>query len=472
MRSAPLLKSVLARFHAFRHFLGVDKAVFYSVLLRVFSTAGGLVTIPLILTRLNPTEQGYYYTFGSILALQVFLEMGFGAVAVQMMAHEAAHLTIDLRTGVTGPQDNLDRFSATFQFIRKWYAALSILVGVLLLPAGFLFFSSSKQDASVHWMGPWVILVLSTAGDLFVRSLDSTIEGMGFVAESIRVNLWSAAIRIILSILGLLVGLRLYAVPVAAAIALVINRAMVWKLLHVVSRGTLKHGQGIRIDWKRDVFPFQWRIALSWVSGWFIFSAMMPVVFREFGPIEAGRFGLAMSLSGFINTFAVNWTSTKAAIWGQMASRKEWKAMDDLFKRVTLQAVGMALLGSILAVILVPHLGEWIPRFAGRVPDWRVLALLCIATVMNQVVFAEAFYLRAHKREPFLVISVIAAIVMSLGVWLYPHKSVFSITIMYAVLTMVGGLIPGSLIFIYLRSRWHESYVRELTSGFYKRGSK
>jgi hypothetical protein len=449
------LKSVLARFHAFRHFMGVDRAVFYSVLLRVFSTAGGLVTIPLILTRLNPTEQGYHYTFGSILALQVFLEMGFGAVAVQMMAHEAAHLTINLRTGVTGPQDNLDRFSATFQFIRRWYAVLSILVGVLLLPAGFLFFSTSKQDASVHWMLPWAILVLSTAGDLFVRSLDATIEGMGFVAESIRVNLWSAAIRIILSILGLLVGLRLYAVPVASAIALIINRGMVWKLLHVVSGETRKHGKGIHIDWKRDVFPFQWRIALSWVSGWFIFSAMMPVVFREFGAVEAGRFGLAMSLSGFINTFAVNWTSTKAAIWGQMASRKEWKAMDDLFKRVTPQAVGMALLGSILAVPLVPHLGEWIPRFAGRVPDWRVLAMLCFATVINQVVFAEAFYLRAHKREPFLANSIFGGVAMSIGLLCFRYRTTYSIAMMYTGVTILGGLIMGTLVFMYCRIHWH-----------------
>lgn len=455
MGNSPAMKSGLARFNTFRHFMGVDRAVFYSVLLRVFSTAGGLVTIPLILTRLNPTEQGYYYTFGSILALQVFLEMGFGAVAVQMMAHEAAHLKIDLKSGIIGPVENLDRFSATFQFIRKWYAALSILVGVLLFPAGFLFFSTSAKDASIHWMGPWTILVLSTAGDLFVRSLDSTIEGMGFVAESIRVNLWSAAIRIILSILGLLFGLRLYAVPVASAIALIINRRMVWKLLHVVGAETRKYGKDIRIDWRKDVLPFQWRIALSWVSGWFIFSAMMPVVFRNFGAVEAGRFGLAMSLSGFINTFAMNWTSTKAATWGQMASRKDWEAMDALFKRVSPQAVGMALLGSILAVLLVPHLGVWMPRFAGRVPDWRVLALLCTATVMNQIVFAEAFYLRAHKREPFLVSSIFSGVAMSIGLFCFTYKSILSVSAMYAALTLVGGPIMGSIIFMYCRSRWH-----------------
>ncbi len=456
MKNSPAMESALARFNDLRRMAGVDRAVSYSVLLRMFSTAGSLVTIPLILTRLNPVEQGYYYTFGSILALQVFLEMGFGAVAVQMMAHEAAHLKIDLRTGISGPEEYVDRFSATFRFIRRWYAVLSILVGALLLPAGFLFFSTSTRDASVHWMGPWLILVLSTAGDLFVRSLDSTIEGMGFVAESIRVNLWSAVIRIILIVVGLLLGLRLYAVPVASALALVVNRWMVWKLLHIVGRETRKHGKEVHIDWRREVFPFQWRIALSWVSGWFIFSAMMPVVFRDFGAVEAGRFGLAMSISGFLNTFAINWTSTKAAIWGQMASRKDWKGMDALFWRVTPQAVGVALLGSVLAILLVPHLGTWSPRFAGRLPDLWLLAPLCFTTVVNQVVFAEAFYLRAHRREPFLLNSIILGATMLLGLAYYPHKSTISISVMYAVLTFVAGFGIGSFIFIYCRSKWHD----------------
>jgi hypothetical protein len=138
-----------------------------------------------------------------------------------------------------------------------------------------------------------------------------------------------------------------------------------------------------------------------------------------------------------------------------MASRKEWKAMDDLFKRVTPQAVGMALLGSILAVLLVPHLGEWIPRFAGRVPDWRVLAMLCFATVINQVVFAEAFYLRAHKREPFLVNSIAVGVAMSTGLFCFSFSTILNIAIMYAAISLFLGLTTGSLIFAYCRSRWH-----------------
>jgi len=304
-------------------------------------------------------------------------------------------------------------------------------------------------------VGPWVILVVSTSGDLFVRSLDATVEGMGFVAESIRVNLWSSVVRILLVVLGLLFGMKLYAVPVASAVALIMNRWMVWKLLNVISMETRRHGKDIRINWRRDVLPFQWRIALSWVSGWFIFSAMVPTVFRNFGPVEAGRFGLALTLSSHINTLALNWTSTKAAVWGQMASRKDWKAMDALFRKVAPQAVGIAIVGSAIAVITVPYLGQWLPRLSGRIPDWQVLATLCTVTVLNQVVFAQAFYLRAHKKEPLLINSILGGAAMALGLCCFSYKSTLGMAIMYMNITLIVGLGIGSIIFLYCRNLWH-----------------
>jgi len=446
---------VFKLFHSFRRLVGVDKAVFYSIVSKAFSTAGSLITIPLILTRLTAVEQGFYYTFGSILALQVFLEMGFGAVAIQMVAHEAAHLKIDLKSGVSGPALHLDRFSATIRFVLNWYLVLSILVGIALFPAGIYFFSTSDSGSSVTWLGPWTIMVIATAGGVFVNSLCSIIEGMGFVAQSIFVRLWGGATQILLTIAGLVAGFRLYAVPLASTVALVINFGLVWFLLRTVIRETSTYGKAVHIDWVKEVLPFQWRIALSWISGWFIFNAMLPVVFRQLGPEEAGRFGLAMSVANFIQAFATNWTSTKSAIWGQMASRKEWKSMDSMFWKVMPQAAGIATLASAMAILIVPYLAEWIPRFSGRVPEWRVLFMLCAVTVMNQIVFAEAFYLRAHKREPFLASTIFGGVAMATGLFCFKHSSAFSVSAMYATLTFFAGFIWGTCVFMYCRSRWH-----------------
>lgn len=53
--------------------LGIDKAIFYTLVGRSLGIPVSVLTIFFIARYLSPEEQGYYYTFGSIVALQVFL---------------------------------------------------------------------------------------------------------------------------------------------------------------------------------------------------------------------------------------------------------------------------------------------------------------------------------------------------------------------------------------------------------------
>src|ERR1700685_156002 len=79
--------------HWLRRVLGLDKAIGFTVLARAWSSAAGLVTVALIARFLSPAEQGYYYTFGSLIALPIVFELGFSFVILQMASHERAHLT-------------------------------------------------------------------------------------------------------------------------------------------------------------------------------------------------------------------------------------------------------------------------------------------------------------------------------------------------------------------------------------------
>ena len=73
--------------------LGVDKAIFYTLVGRSLGIPVSVLTIFFIARYLSPEEQGYYYTFGSIVALQVFFELGLTGIITQFVAHEASHLS-------------------------------------------------------------------------------------------------------------------------------------------------------------------------------------------------------------------------------------------------------------------------------------------------------------------------------------------------------------------------------------------
>ena len=76
--------------------IGMDKSIAYSSGARVIQGFTGVASVFFITSFLTGVEQGFYYTFGSILALQVFFELGLTGIMTQYVAHEVSHLQLDL----------------------------------------------------------------------------------------------------------------------------------------------------------------------------------------------------------------------------------------------------------------------------------------------------------------------------------------------------------------------------------------
>src|SRR6202043_2940731 len=88
--------------HWIRRVLGLDRAVGFTVLARFWSSAAGLVTVALIARFLSQAEQGYYYTFGSLVAMQMVFELGFSFVILQLASHERAQFSISSNYEISG----------------------------------------------------------------------------------------------------------------------------------------------------------------------------------------------------------------------------------------------------------------------------------------------------------------------------------------------------------------------------------
>jgi len=98
-----------------RRSLGLDRAVIFTVLARGWTSLAGLVTVLLIAHFLTGAEQGYYYTFGSLVALQIVFELGFSFVILQMASHECAHLSLASDGTVTGSPMAHGRLASVLQ---------------------------------------------------------------------------------------------------------------------------------------------------------------------------------------------------------------------------------------------------------------------------------------------------------------------------------------------------------------------
>ena len=449
--------------------LGVDRAVAFTVLARGWSSLAGLGTLTLIARFLTPAEQGFYYTFYSLVAMQIIFELGFSVVILQAASHEAAHLEISDDGRVSGPEREHGRLASVLQKSVHWYTVASVLMAVSLFPAGVFFFRHAANKgaaAGVHFVLPWLLVVVASSLTFQIDPLFSFLEGCGYVPEVARTRLRQ-------SIVGTLLGWGAFVVHhgLFAPGSMILGQGLAGAWF-VFSRRRLllallrrKVGTDTRIDWRTELWPFQWRIAVSWLAGYFTFQLFNPILMTYRGAVEAGQMGMTLNVCSTLSGMAIAWMNTKAAPFGRMIARREYQRLDRVFGAALLQSVAAAVVvcGAVwLAVLWLGHQGvrvHGVPLASRMLPPLPLFLLLA-GTVMNIVVFAEALYLRAHKQEKFMVNSILGAayivpIALIVGRMHGPHGGAWGIAVAYAAGGVVIGLGYGTYTFFKWRRIWH-----------------
>ena len=456
-QSAPA-DTVLApsRFRRLLRTLGIDQAIAYTVIARGWSAIAGLVAVALIARTLSPAQQGFYYTFGSLVALQIVFELGFSVVILQFASHEAAHLTLHEHGLVEGPAAAKDRLASILQKAVRWYTIASLAMGAALLPLGWRFFSTSPGGAATAWRGPWCAVVIASCFTFQIDPVFSFLEGCGFVGRVARTRFTQSVVGSLLAWAALLLHRGLFAPSLLIAGQAIAGTYFLWTRRRLL-RALLRHAPGTNgVNWVREIWPFQWRIAVSYASGFLIFQLFNPVLLRFYGPVVAGQMGMSLNITNAIGSIAIAWITTKAAPFGALIAHRDFVNLDRLFFRSAAQTLTLCLVGSSVMWGAAYLMHEHHLRFAHRLLDPLPFALLLATMCLNQAVACMALYLRAHKQEKFLLNSVLGGIfvalsTLTLGRWYGP----LGMTAGHFVLTTVIGIGLGGYTFAKYRRLWH-----------------
>jgi hypothetical protein len=443
--------------HWIKSRLGVDKAIGFTIMARGWSSLAGIVTVLLIAHFLTPGEQGYYYTFGSLIALQIVFELGFSFVILQMASHERAHLTLSPGHVLTGDPVAHDRLASVLQKTVRWYTTAAVILGAFLIAAGTHFFSShQRMGPNVAWHLPWYCAAVAATLTFQLDPLLSFMEGCGFVAHVARLRFLQAAVGSLLAWMSLLLHHGLF----APAMMILGNAAVsaTWLSRHRTLLLPLlrRNPGGHKIHWMREVWPFQWRMAVSWLCGYFIFQLYNPVLFAYHGAVVAGQMGMSLSLVNALLSVSISWINTKAAPFGALIARKEYGALDQMFFRAMWHSTVVCIVGAVVIWIGFFYLNLAGYSFAHRVIDPMSLAFLLATVPINVITFAEATYLRAHKQEKFLFVSILGAILVgSSTLFLGKYYSATGVTIGSLAVGLIMGLPLGTYTFLKYRRIWH-----------------
>jgi len=428
-----------------RRYLYFDTHVLQVLLQRSWQIIAGGATLLIVPWKLTSVEQGYYYTFASLLALQSFFELGLNYVVMQIAGHEGAKLTIDETGRIEGNPDAASRLMSLLSLHRRWYRIAAPAFAMVLMVAGFFFFQYNNNLPLQKWLGAWLLLVFFTALNLYCSPRLAILEGIGRIGQVARLRMYQSAVGMLLMWIGLLIGLGLWAIPFVSGVAALTTLAWL-KYCGSLSMppGAMATSQAC-IDWRRDILPMQWRIALSWLSGWVIFNSFTPILFMHQGAAEAGRVGMALSIFMSITLLGMSWVNAAAPQFLKYIALGERAYLNQLFKRVFMSSASFVLLVSLAFLCCVAVLEAGGFAFIDRIASLQVLACLALVTTVNSFVSAAAVFMRAHKEEPMLWQSISMGILTGLVAWYGSQISALVMATAYALATLFIGL-PWTII--------------------------
>jgi phosphate/sulfate permease len=171
--------------------------------------------------------------------------------------------------------------------------------------------------------------------------------------------------------------------------------------------------------------------------------------------------GMTLQALNAISALAVSWSSTKIPKYSTLIELKQYKELDNLFFRTTKQAgfveaVLMIMFFCIILLIRYYHIVFFDKVYLGdRFLDYIPLILMIIPMYLQQYINAWAIYLRCHKQEPYLWLSVISGIYMLLGTMLIgKFWGVVGISGNYCIEQIIG-MVFAYYIFVIKRREWH-----------------
>lgn len=431
--------------------LDIDFDIGNTLLLRLWSIISGALLVLMIPFFLSASEQGYYFTFSSIIGMQIFFELGFNFVIMQMISHEMAN--VEVKNGaISGDENAISRIYTLISLLLKWYSVISILFFIIVFIVGVYFFKVNGSLDLSDWLVSWFLVVLFSAINLFISPFLSVLEGMGLIGRVAQMRFIQSMLGFLLLFALFALKFKLNALPAIAGTAALFSIYCIFTFYANILFKPIKLRKNTeikdQISWRKDILPFQWKIAVSWLSGYFIFQLFNPIFFAHQGAIEAGKVGLSLTIFSTILTLSISWVNAKIPLIAQSIARGNKKDINPFFKSLMVKSVIINIFSSFLFILTVYIVGLYKLPIVERLVDVKILFLLLFINVINHIVFGCASYIRAHKEEPLLYSSLTTGIIVGLSVYYISKFSVYYTMLAY-LLTLLFVCLPWTLIIFY-----------------------
>jgi hypothetical protein len=224
-------------------------------------------------------------------------------------------------------------------------------------------------------------------------------------------------------------------------------------------------GQYRLINWRREIWPHQWQIALGWLSGYLLTQVYIPVLFKTQNAVVAGQMGLTLTASNVLGLIAQSWITRHVPAMATAVATHQWDEFNEIFARDLFFSCA-AFLGGAATLCLVHLMLESTPYGERLLSFWPFVGVLA-AGFLGHIQNSLAAQLRSFRREPLRWISVTGALLTAASaLWGAFYYSASGVAI--AMLTIqVVIVLPASILVWRRHKRNWMALVNRDASGIY-----
>lgn len=258
---------------------------------------GPFILIPVALF-LSLEDQGYWFAFVSVGAAIVLADLGFTTLLTQFTAFEFSRATIS-------SMEDIEYSPSSFSFLAVssvFYVAILFVFFIATLAVGTVYVF---EDVENKW--PWVVYCIAGIFNLLFLFLSSIINGLGFVKISYRMRAILSLMIGLLTLFFLLIGQKLWALSLGLFVPSLLSFLyLVWRYkafwLLCAKAGISNWSLGAKKV--NELMRVQLRFVITWICGYVIFQLPVPLTLKYIGAVDAGKLGMAMTVSMALANFS------------------------------------------------------------------------------------------------------------------------------------------------------------------------
>lgn len=426
----------------------------WSIASAMFRAGGALITLPIALKVIPEAEIGLYYTFLSLMAFALLLDIGLGQTLIRFSSQAWAGVRKFQKNGVPFPAENKKPNLSLLKNLMNagflgYLVVATVIVIVLIVPGGYFIQNQIDQaDLSPTLIYCWIAMSIAIAYSFASEFWRMILFGIGGLKESHQVLIVAQLGSIIVTATALVMGLGLWSFPLARLVLGLVTRITAQFLL---AKQIDAQVNALDADRKllATMWPMSWRQGTVAIGEFLVMRSGVIICTLLYGLEVTARYGLTVQVMA---VFAAICSAPLAVAVPQITHMRVHRNVNGIKILFFPRAYG-GLLIMILLGILAAYFGNEFLSFTGSQTRFFEADLFILIVVFQALSFHQGSWMLlvlSENNNPFVFPIILTGVLVVILSWYFGTR--------FGIKGMITGQIVPPLLFM---SWW--SVMRGLT---------